>query len=161
MHIIVKTVFFFLVSFSFFATANAQKATERKTTTSNPKFKPPKLTCFLGAFSDSVNIPTSEAETLIALPLKIYDSKKVEYTISSYNFLYRRKVVTEDEQTGKVSPASSMSAGIFKQTPLPALWIEQVRENLKPGEELFFFDIIAKDSQGRVMYASNLKIITL
>jgi len=124
------------------------------------KFKPPVLITVLGNYKDSVSIGVEDAEKIIALPLKIYDANKTAYTVSSYNFLYRRRVVTEDEKTGKVSPASSMSSSMFTTTPLPALWVDQVREKLKPGEELFFFDVVAKDPQGRVMYAPNLKILT-
>lgn len=132
---------------------------QNKTTTGTPKFKPPKLTTSLGPLKDTiVNIPVQQAEIVIGLPLKIYDAKKVEYTVSSYNFLYRKKVVTEDEQTGKVSPASSMTSNIFKTTPLPGIWVNTIKEQVKSGEELFFFDVIAKDPQGRVMYAPNLKI---
>jgi hypothetical protein len=38
------------------------------------------------------------------------------------------------------------------------MWLNMVRESLRPGEEIIFFDIIVKDAQGRVMYAPNLKL---
>jgi hypothetical protein len=43
---------------------------------------------------------------------------------------------------------------------MPAIWVTQIKEQVNKGEELYFFDVIAKDAQGRVMYAPNLKIIT-
>jgi hypothetical protein len=151
------TKFFFLAIMCSFL---VMIATAQKTTKPAQKFKPPALHTSLGTYRDSVTIPVQEAERIIALPLMIYDAKKVGYIVSSYNFLYKRRVVTEDEKTGKVSPASSISSSLFTATPLPALWVDQVREKLKPGEELYFFDVIAKDAQGRVMYAPNLKILT-
>jgi hypothetical protein len=122
------------------------------------KFKPPKLFTQMGGFRDSVTLSVQEAENIINQPLKIFDDKKGLYTISSYQFLYRRKVVTEDEATGKPIPTSSMVAGTFKVTPMPDIWVNSVKEQVRPGEELYFFDIIAKDAQGRVMYAPDFKI---
>ena len=123
------------------------------------KYKVPKLYTQLGSLKDSVSISVSEAENIIGQPLKISDDKKGVYTISSYQFLYRKRGVTENEETGKVSPISSIVSSRFKITPLPATWVNQVRETIKSGEELFFFDVIAKDAAGRVMYAPNLKIM--
>ena len=123
------------------------------------KFKVPKLQTLLDIYKDSVSISTETAETIIALPLKIYDDKKNEYSISSYQFMYKRKVVTEDEKTGKAIATNSISADRFKISPLPELWVNLIRQDVKPGEEFYFFDVIAKDTQGRVMYAPNLKIM--
>ena len=99
------------------------------------------------------------ADSLLGMSLKISDAKNSPYSISSYNFLYRKIVATEDEQTGKVSNTTSVKSSLFKSSPLPELWQNVIRENLRPDEELLFFDVIAKDAQGRVMYASNLKLI--
>ena len=112
----------------------------------------------MGGYRDSVTLTVPEAENIINQPLKIFDDKKGLYTISSYQFLYRRKVVTEDETTGKPIPTSSMVASTFKVTPMPEIWVNSVKEQVRPGEELYFFNIIAKDAQGRVMYAPDFKI---
>jgi hypothetical protein len=122
------------------------------------KFKPPKLFTQMGGFRDSITLNVTEAENIIDKPLKIFDENKAVYVISSYQFIYRRKVVTEDEITGKAIPTSSMVAGTFKTTPMPNIWINSVKEQVRPGEELHFFDIIAKDAQGRIMYAPDFKI---
>ena len=106
-----------------------------------------------------MSVSVQEAENIIGQPLLIFDDKKGVYTISSYQFLYRKKGVTENEETGKVTPITSISSSRFKITPLPDTWTSQVKEQVKSGEELFFFDVIAKDAQGRVMYAPNLKIM--
>ncbi|MEX0636075.1 MAG: hypothetical protein WD135_04845, partial [Ferruginibacter sp.] len=87
------------------------------------KFKPPKLFTQMGGFRDSITLTVIEAENIIDKPLKIFDDQKGVYSISSYQFIYRRKVVTEDEITGKAIPTSSMVAGTFKVSPLPAIWI--------------------------------------
>jgi hypothetical protein len=123
------------------------------------KFKPPKLYTQLGSFRDSVGITVEQAENIIDKALNITDDKKNVYSISSYQFLYRKKGVTEDEATGKVSPATSIVSQLFKITPLPKTWVENIQQQLQSGEELFFFDVIARDAAGKVMYAPNLKIM--
>lgn len=123
------------------------------------KYKAPKLYTQLGNYKDSVNITVAEAANIIGQSLKITDDKKVAFTVSSYQFLYRRKGVIQDEETGKTTPSSGILSSLFKTSPLPQLWIDQIRDQLKPGEELFFFAVIAKDAQGRVMYAPDLKIM--
>ena len=122
------------------------------------KFKPPKLICSLGIRTDSATIAVEEAIQLIKLPLTITDDKKSPYTISSYQLMYKRRAVTEDEESGKVTPITSNVASLFRETPVPELWKKIITEQLRQGEELFFFDIIVKDAQGRLMFAPDLKI---
>ncbi|MEZ5028666.1 MAG: hypothetical protein R2765_07755 [Ferruginibacter sp.] len=117
------------------------------------KFTPPKLTTTLGIRSDSVMVVKEEAIQLVALPLKITDDKKNNYSISSYQLMYKRKAVTEDEETGKVTPVVSNVSDLFKVNLLPTIWKNILKEQLKPGDELFFFDIIVKDTQGRIRKA--------
>ncbi len=155
-------VFKFILSVVFSAMLTTVLAQKPKTTNVSPvavqKFKPPKLTCSLGIRSDSATIAVEEALQMVSLPLKISDDKKNNYAISSYQLLYKRRAVTEDEETGKVTPTTSMVANLFRETPLPELWKKNITEQLRSGEELFFFDIIAKDAQGRLMFAPDLKI---
>jgi hypothetical protein len=148
--------FFKLLLLAFVFLSSQQLLAQTKPTP--VKFKPPKLFTQMGGFRDSVTLTVTEAENIINQPLKIFDDKKGVYLISSYQFLYRRKVVTEDEVTGKAIPTTSMVAGTFKVTPMTDVWINSVKEQVRPGEELYFFDVIAKDAQGRLMYAPDFKI---
>ena len=160
MRILFKTVFFTSLSCCFLQTGFAQKpVTKKPATASTTKFKQPKLYATLGSYKDSTGVPVDQVLNIIGLPLKVVDNKKVEYTVTSYQFLYKRRVVTEDEKTGQASPASSISSSRFSTTPLPELWVNTIGQELKAGEELYFFDVIAKDAQGRVMVASSLKIM--
>ena len=123
------------------------------------KFKVPKLTTSLGIFKDTMYIAPQMADSIIQLPLKVMDAKNVVYTLASYQFLYKKIVTTEDEATGKATKTSSIKSSLFKTTPLPAFWLNAVTEDLKRGEEFFFFAVTVKDPQGRVMYAPDLKLI--
>lgn len=123
------------------------------------KFKVPKLTTMLGNFKETAYLAPQKADSIIGLTLKITDAKNVVYTISSYQFLYKKIVTTEDENTGKTSKTFSIKSSLFKTSPLPVMWLNAIRENLKSGEELFFFAVVVKDPQGRIMYAPDLKLI--
>ena len=158
---IVKLLFTVVFSFTVSAVF-AQRPKPKPATTTKPagfqKFTPPKLISMLGIRSDSAVVFREEAMQLINLPLKVTDDKKGIYTITSYQVMYKRKGVTEDEQTGKVSPVTSTASDIFRTTPLPPLWIKILTEQMRAGEELYFFDIVAKDAQGRLMFAPELRI---
>ena len=132
---------------------------KKTTTTVIPKFMPPVTKTYLGKYS-GVNATCSmeEGKQLITLLLKITDDKNNAYKISSYQFAYTRKGVTEDEETGKVSPQSDMVADRFMATPLPAIWLSNIIESLHKGEELYFFDVIVFDKQNRLFFAPELKI---
>jgi hypothetical protein len=122
------------------------------------KWKPPQAQTFLEAYHDTVSLSAEECKKAIALPLHITDAKKFNYVLVSYQCLYRRIGVTEDEQTGKTSPATSMVAQTFKTTPLSDLWLKIINEDLKSGEEIYFFDVVSKDAQGKFFFAPNLLI---
>ena len=93
------------------------------------KFKVPKLITSLGNFKDTMFVSPQVADSLLGVSFKISDAKNTPYSISSYSFLYRKIVATEDEQTGKVSNTTSVKSSLFKTSPLPQLWQNVIREN--------------------------------
>lgn len=124
-------------------------------------YKPPKLITSLGQYKDTLQkLTRDQALAVIASPLQINDNKKVVYAISSYQFIYKKRNVSEDE-TGKKYITPSMTAHIFKTTPLSPIWLENIKAQLKTGEVLWFTDVIVKDSKGRVMFAPDFKIMIL
>ena len=153
----------FLLSLTLFCTcfaAQAQVTDANTKTTTVKKFKPPKLYSYLGILKDSTGAPVDQAKAVIINPLRITDDKNIEYTVTSYQFGYKRSGVVESDD-GRVTPTMSFSSQQFyNNKPLPDIWIKTIREQLKPGEELYFFDIMVKDSQGRYMFAPELKITT-
>ncbi|MEP7106686.1 MAG: hypothetical protein ABI760_01865 [Ferruginibacter sp.] len=121
-------------------------------------YKKPLVKCYLGKATGNTTMKADEAKQIISLPLMITDDKNVNYVISSYQFAYSRTGLTEDEETGKTSAQSDMAADRFTTTPLPAVWQKNIIEGLHKGEELYFFDIIVFDKQGRRFFAPELKI---
>lgn len=127
--------------------------------TNAERYKPPRLFTKWGNGIDSAKMTVDEAKKLIPLSLAISDAAGNKYDISSYNFVYKRVAYIEDEKTGKPIPSSTMVSSLFRNSPLPPIWIKQVSEELKPGEELFFFDVYVKDGKGRILTAPNLRIL--
>lgn len=122
------------------------------------KFKPPVVKVYLGGHQNGDSISKETAKILLPLPLLVIDSKKVEYAVENYQFLYRKKSFIQNAETGKPEEVFTISAGTFTATPLPKIWIENVGFKLQKGEELYFFDIIVNDKQGNRFLAPNFKL---
>lgn len=122
------------------------------------KFKPVKVKTFLGDKTDGATVTKEEASQLITLPLKISDQKNNNYTIDSYQFLYKKKSIVEDEETGRKQKTFTTVADRFKVSPLPDVWINNLKDGFQSEEELYFFDIVVKDKMNRKFFAPDLKI---
>ncbi len=155
-----KQFFLLMLTAVFLCNVQAQKKQSKKSTTETIKIKPPKLKTYLGILTDSSTVTIDQAKEFIGSSLKVTDDKNNILTVTYYQFLYKRKAVNEDENTGKLTPTTSIASDYFTSTPLPEKWISIIKEELIAGEELYFFDVIAKDSQGHPFYAPNIKIIT-
>ncbi len=142
----------------FFTCAALISVAQKPSVTKIAKFKPPVVQSFLSINTNGDSVTKEEASQLIALPLKITDAKKNTYTIDSYQFLYKRKGVIQDEETGKKENTFTTVADIFKVTPLPQIWIDNIRGGFQKDEVLYFFDIVVKDDAGRRFFAPELKI---
>jgi len=146
-------VFLLVTAISFAGVAQAKKPANNFV-----KFKPPVVKSYLGKYTGVTSCSPEEGKQAILQPLKIADDKNADFRISSYQFAYKRLGVTEDETTGAVTPARDMVAQRFTETPLPEIWKSNITEQLHKGEELYFFDIIVYDKQGRLFFAPELKI---
>jgi len=135
----------------------AQK-TDKSAIPPGAKFTRPNVKSYLGKVTGKISLTADEGRQLVTQPLKIVDDKNVSYTISSYQFAYKRMGVTEDEATGKTSPQSDIAADRFTVSPLPAVWQKNIADGLHKGEELYFFDIIVFDKQGRRFFAPEIQV---
>jgi hypothetical protein len=157
----VKFFFAFLIFNISIFVCDAQTKPKAKTFTVTPitKFKPPTVKTFLGKNQDNAVVTVDEAKQLIGLPLKITDAKNVAYNISSYQFLYKKKSVIQNEETGRKEIAFTTVADLFKTTPLPQIWVTNIADNgMQKDEEIYFFDIIVTDKLNRKFFAPNIKI---
>jgi hypothetical protein len=149
---------YFLCIFLFATTGKISFAQQKEVITKVQKFKPPVVKTYLGVNQNGAQVTTDEGNQLVALPLKIVDAQNHNYPISSYRFLYRKKSVVLNDETGKKEETFSITADRFDSTPLPKVWITNIQGSLQPGEQLYFFDIVVKDKEGREFFAPELKI---
>ena len=122
------------------------------------KFKPPVVKSFLGRNADTVTVMLDEAVQLVGLPIKVTDDKNNSYTVTSFGFVYRRKGVVENEETGRKEIKYTTVGDVFYKTPLPEVWKTNIARTLQKDEELFFYDILVKDSQNRPFFAPQILI---
>ena len=152
-----KTILKYIACFVLLS-ASTQVIIAQQKTQPKIKFKPPVVKVYLGGHQTGDSISKETAKLLLPLPLLIIDSKKTEYGVENYQFLYRKKSYIPNPKTGKEEATFTISAGVFTETPLPKIWIENVGLKLLKGEEFYFFDIIVKDKQGNRFLAPEFKL---
>ena len=113
---------------------------------------------YLGVNQNGAEVTLDEGTQLVGLPLKITDEKNNQYPVVSYQFLYRQKSYILNDESGKKEKVFTISANRFKETPLPKLWVDNIRQRLQSEEQLYFFDIVVKDKEGREFFAPEIKI---
>lgn len=155
MKLILKSFLFILFFSSFNLSAFSQDST---IITREHKFKPPVVKTYLGVNQNGAQVTADEGKQLVGLPLKIVDAKNNQYTVDSYQFLYKEKSYILNDETGKKETVFTIASDRFTTTPLPKVWIDNIKNKLQPDEELYFFDIVVKDNQGRQFFAPALKI---
>lgn len=148
----------FCLLFLFCTASLVSNAQEKEVITKVKKFKPPVVQIIWGNSTNNAKVSRDEAIKLLSLPIKIIDSARQNYTVDNYRFLYRSKSIIENEQTGKKEIAFTVTSDKFITTPLSKVWIDNLKNNLLPDEELFFFDVLVKDNLGRLFFAPDLKI---
>jgi hypothetical protein len=153
-----KNLKYLLLIFVLFAVSSVSSAQQKETITKVPKFKPPVVKTFLGVNQNGAQVISDEANQLIGLPLKVVDAKNNVYPITSYRFLYRQKTIIVNDETGKKEVSFTIVADRFQTTPLPKVWIDNIKGHLQKDEQLYFFDIVVKDKEGREFFAPELKI---
>ncbi len=152
--------YFKFIGLLFFASSTFLYSTAQKDViTKVPHFRPPVVKVFLGDIGSDSMVNVQAAAASLPMALKVTDAKGTIYTIESYQFVYTKKGVMKDDQTGKVEPTSTIQASRFFTSPLPKVWSDNISTGMHPGEELYFFDIVVKDKQGRKFFAPSLKFI--
>jgi hypothetical protein len=153
-----KIILLLLISSINQCTLLAQTSARPGTVTKVAKFKPPVVQTFLGRNVNGATVSVDEANQLINLPLKVTDAKNNLYSVTSYQFMYKKKSVIENEQTGKKEIAFTTVADLFKTNPLPEVWKANIAGGLQKDEELYYFDIIVQDKLNRKFFAPEIKI---
>lgn len=153
-----KILKYLLLILFLFAVNQISFAQQKEVITKVPKFKPPVVKTFLGINQNGAEVTADEGNELVGLPLKIVDDKNNSYPISSYRFLYKQKGSITNDETGKKEVAFTIVSDRFQTTPLPKVWVDNIKGHLQKDEQLYFFDIVVKDKEGREFFAPELKI---
>ncbi|MEO8720329.1 MAG: hypothetical protein ABI297_01650 [Ginsengibacter sp.] len=122
------------------------------------KFKPPVVKSYLGVNQNGAQVTLTEGMQLIGLPIKVVDATNHAYPIDSYQFLYKEKGMRRNVETGKKETSFSIVSDRFKESPIPKVWINNIKDRLQKDEEIYFFDIVVTDKEGRKFFAPDLKI---
>ncbi len=155
--ILFAPVLFF--AFAVQAQVKPKPATIKPAATAPKKFIPPKVKTYLAKFTGlNATCHAEVGKQIISLPLRVVDDKNNSYAITNYQIAYTRLAVKEDEETGVVTPTTSLVAQRFTETPISGIWKTSIEEQLQKGEQLFFFDIIVSDGKGHRFFAPDLKI---
>lgn len=102
----------------------------------------------------SNTLPVSMMKSLLDSAVHARDRKGVLRPVVSFRFGYRTHNTVVDDTTGKTETAPSYFSFQFYTNRLDSIWRLRVGEQLKPGDELFFDRIIARDEQG-IQYLSS------
>ena len=154
-----KLIFkFFLCVLFIFSLNQAAFSQDKTLINKEPKFKPPVVKTYLGVNQNGANVTAAEGEQLVSLPLKVVDAKNNQYPVYSYQFLYKEKSYILNDETGKKETVFTVASDRFTTSPLPKVWIDNIKNKLQADEELYFFDIVVKDKEGRIFFAPELKI---
>jgi len=153
-----KVIFRIFLCLFILSSTDQSFAQTRDTIIRETKFKPPVVKTYLGVNQNGAQVTADEGIQLVGLPLKVVDTKNNQYTVVSYQFLYRQKSFIRDDETGKTEGVFTIAADRFNSTPLPKVWVDNIRRRLQKDEQLYFFDIVVKDKEGRKFFAPELKI---
>jgi hypothetical protein len=153
-----KNLKYLYLIFFLFAIPPFSFAQQKEVITKVQKFKPPVVKTYLGINQNGAQVTVDEGNQLVGLPLKVVDAKNNVYPITSYRFLYRQKTIILNNETGKKEVSFTILADRFENTPLPNVWINNIKGRLQKDEQLYFFEIVVKDKEGREFFAPELKI---
>jgi hypothetical protein len=139
--------------------SNTVIAQRKSKTAKTAKFKPPVIkTFFAGIHGVKDSVPVATGKQIIDSSLTVTDAKGNSYTITHYQFAFKRIGGLENDSTGVVSAVSDIVADNFIATPLTDIWRKTIRETLTKGEEFHFTDIIVTDNKGNYFYAPEVRI---
>ena len=151
-----KVIFILLLNLGIGHFTIAQK---QKIATKSNHYSPVIVKTFIGKYGNNAVISIEEAKSLLSQPLTVLDSKSKTFPLVTYSFLFKRKGIIENEQTGVKTSSITNVSDHFQTTPLPALWIKNINEGgFVKDEEFYFFDIVVKNEKGVNIFAPDIKI---
>ena len=107
----------------------------------------------------SNTLPVSMMRNLLDSALIARDKQGHAHPVVSFDFGYRTSDTFNDDTTGKPRTSYLYSGFHFNSSKLDSLWRTRVSKNIRPGDELFFDHIIARNEKGIHYLSSPLHFI--
>lgn len=101
----------------------------------------------------SNTLPSSFMKKLLDSPLHARDKKGRTYPVISFDLGYQQKETVTNDTTGKPETSHVYLYWHFKGDRLDSLWRKKIRDELKPGDQLYFDHIIAEGDSGKYLSA--------
>lgn len=121
--------------------------------------KPLTFTSTLGDVPGGQELSASFVKSLLDSALVVHDNHRRSYPVVSFSFGYQTNASYTNDTTGMPEKTSSYIAYPFNSNRLDSLWRTRIGNELKPGDQLFFDHILAKDSTGIFFLSSPLHFI--
>lgn len=107
---------------------------------------------------DGGKIPLKESKGFLDSLLRAKDQFGRSYRVLSFDFGYLQTDTTYNDTTGMPSLIHEYLAFHFRSAGLDSLWRTRIREELQPGEQLYFDHIITENPLGFRYYGRPLHI---
>jgi hypothetical protein len=103
--------------------------------------------------------PSVQIVATAAAPILVRDNTGKIYPVESFRFIYKFRNKYENDPEVKIKLLPDLRVGDFSNTSrLSKDWYESLKENLSPGDSIFFNRILFKNAEGKVQMAPDIKI---
>lgn len=93
-------------------------------------------------------------------PMLVKDNTGVVYTVSGFRINYSFTSTYKDEETQQTKSVKDFRVmDVNNSNKLTNDWIESIKDNIKPGDQILFNKILFRNGSGKLQYAPDLKIL--
>lgn len=102
---------------------------------------------------------SAQVVSTLPAPLLVKDNTGVAYSVSGFRINYSFKSTYKDEETQQAKSIKDFRVmDINHSNKLTSDWIESIKDNIKPGDQILFNKILFRNASGKLQYAPDLKI---
>jgi hypothetical protein len=147
-----KGLLFFLVSLIAFASFSQTKKKQEEIST------PLLFSSYWGPII-SGNILSAQIIAIAPAVMHVKDNKGQLYQVNNFRFNYSFKSSYKDEETGQSKTIKDLRVSDFNNTNvLTTAWIESIKDNIKPGDQIIINKILFRNKVGKLMIAPDIRI---
>ena len=107
----------------------------------------------------SGNILAAQIIAIAPAVINVKDNKGQLYQVTNFRINYSFKSTYKDEETGQTKTIKDLRVNDFSNTnALTAAWIESIKDNIKPGDQIIINKILFRNKEGKLMVAPDIRI---